>query len=637
MGMKSLRKKQNRYRGLRAVSYFLGFPLLLLVVFVASVPFMNGDAFVDVKYYGIIACAVVWGVCIVGQILISLITKSNTGRTLFMLILTLILTIGGTVFCDLYVSKKFDEINANENYKAAGVSVESYKYQAGWVITWSSKESLTDLFSDEVAHFCEVYNVKYKSSIYADYPKDEEGKDIKTNGYINPDGSPVTYNKEDDAYYSPNGLYADGYVFGVKQALKVIIDYYEAREAVQKANPIFEKNNNGSYVKLKGTGEMVLVKDEDGEDVLGEDGETTLVSELRSAGKIEGYYALKGYKDADTVLEEALAAQAADPNSDWNEYKKSDEYQAAYGDNGSVYRFMFNEERLAALVRKLFFGIGSMEQLNGVISLASNIGFNVNSLLQSYIGITVNEIKDLDLDGLLDVLNNKMSSELRETLTPTLNGFGISFPVTKASLVNLVSGFIYYQSPTTKPDFMFLDDADLVKYATAKYEGQTHGANVGSVLIPTKQTETSLTIKTIAADKAAAYKTSDDYKKIKEDVVLIHSNDDGTLSVVMNVHKTTFSNVGKITMSDSGYPVDLVYGTTDPDKLAQATLKAAYQLQADDSAAIPYYPLLVARRFLMVFAGVLAVTYVVCFYANRRAHEFAAAIDKSTISEGIAL
>ena len=209
----------------------------------------------------------------------------------------------------------------------------------------------------------------------------------------------------------------------------------------------------------------------------------------------------------------------------------------------------------------------------------------MDSLLEENIGITVADVKNLTLDGLLDVLNNRMSDSLRESLAPVLEGFGISFPITKADVLGLVNSLFYYQSPTTKPAFMFLEEEALVKYAWAKYEGQTHGANVGSVLIP------------------------------KETI-----DDEGNVS---------FSNLGKVTMSDSGYPVAMAYGTGDSTKIAQKTLAYAYQVQADDSIAVPYFPLMVARRFVLIFSGIIAATFVAFFYANRRAREYADAIDNA--------
>ena len=584
MDMKSLRKKQNRYRGLRAVSYLLGCPLLLLVVFVASVPFMNGDAFVDVKYYGIIACAAIWLVCIVGQIIISLITKSNTGRTLFMLVLSLILTVGATVFCDLYVGKKVEEINANEDYKAYDVSIESYKYLAGWVITWTKKESATDKFNDEMAHFTEVYNIGYKSNIYADFPKDDAGKDIKTGGYVNPDGSPVTYDKKEDAYYSQNGLYADGYVFGVKQALKVITTYYKSKLAIEEANGYQFNSSSGDYVKMKETGELVAIK-KDGQYIKDEEG-VLLYNKLRDEDAIEsGFYVRKANPPtADEILEAALAAQEADPHSEWNEYKKTDEYLDAYGTDGTAYKHMFSEKHLKSLVATLFSGIGNMKQLNKAITLVSTF-VDVDELLADNLGITVAEIKTMTFDGLLDVVNNRMSDELKDTVGGLLEGFGMSLPLTTADVMSLLSKYFYYQAPTVKPAFMFLEDQTLVDYAWAKYEGQTHGANVGSVLIP------------------------------KETI-----DDEGNVS---------FSNLGKVTMSDSGYPVEMAYGTGDSTKIAQKTLAYAYQVQADDSIAVPYFPLMVARRFVLIFSGIIAATFVAFFYANRRAREYADAIDNA--------
>ena len=486
MSMKTLRKKQNRYRVLKTISYLLGFPLFVVVVFVASIPFMNADAFGDTKYYGLIIAAGLWLVSIIMQIVISIITKSYTGRTLFMLIISLILTVGGSIFCDYYLNGKIEEINENEVYQAHEVELDSLKYQAGWVITWTKKSSATDEYVGDISKFCNIYNIQYKSQLYAS--TDEDGNDI------NADGSIITYNKEDDAYYSPNGLYADGYVFGFKQAVKVIIDYNQSK---------FDIENTAS-------------KDEKGNVVYTKNG-----------------------KDADEELEKALAKVEA--SSEWKTYKNSAEYQAAYGKDGTAYKFMLNEDRLIALIAKLSAALGKTKILDNSL---------IKTALDSF-GISASDLKNLTLDKAIDLIN----------------GLGLfEEPITKETVMDLVQDFSYYQAPTVKPKFAFIEDETIRTYAYANYYGTVHGANVASVLIA-------------------------------------KSDDDG---------------LGHVVMGDSGYPASKAY-----------KLEEAYELQARDSFAHTYYPVLVARRFAIIFAGIIAVTFVLFYYFKRKERQFATAIDNA--------
>ena len=232
MNISKLRKKHNRYRCLKTISYLLGFPLFVLLVLIGSMALFEGDAYSDTKWYGVLVAVAVWAVSIILQIVISIITKSYNGRTLFMLIITLVFMVGGSIFFDFYATKKIDEVAAE--YEKYGVEVDSYKYQTGWVITWTSRDGLANQFVDDVNRFCEIYNIEYKSSNF---------------GKVNGDGSNITYDKEADAYYSENGLFADGYIFGFKQAVQVLIDYNASKFAIE--NDWVETNaetKEGKYV-----------------------------------------------------------------------------------------------------------------------------------------------------------------------------------------------------------------------------------------------------------------------------------------------------------------------------------------------------------------------------------------------------
>lgn len=487
MNLKTLRKKQNRYRVLKTISYLLGLPLFVVVVFVASIPFMNADAFGETKYYGLIIAAGIWLVSIVLQIIISLITKSFTARTLFMVIVTLIFTVGGSIFCDYYLNGKIEEINENEVYASHEVELDGIRYQAGWVITWTgNKASLTDEYVGEIGKFCSIYNINYKSQLYGG--TDDDGNDI------NPDGSIVTYVKEDDAYYSPNGLYADGYVFGVKQALKVIIDYNQSKFDIEH------------------------------DEVKGEDGEISYK---------------KNGKDADEELEKAL--QKVENSSEWKSYKNSPEYVAAYGKDGTAYKFMLNEDRLVALISKLSTALGKTNILDNSL---------IKSALEGF-GISVSDLKNLTLDKVVDIVN----------------GLGLfDDPISKDTILELLHNFSYYQAPTVKPKFAFIEDDTIRTYAYANYYGTVHGANVASVLIA----------------------------------------------------KTDKDGLGHVVMGDNGYPASFAYSLED-----------AYKLQAQDSFAHTYYPILVARRFAIVFAGISAAMFALFYYFKRKERVMAMAIDNA--------
>ena len=337
MNISKLRKKHNRYRCLKTISYLLGFPLFVLLVLIGSMALFEGDAFSDTKWYGVLVAVAVWAVSIILQIVISIITKSYNGRTLFMLIITLVVMVGGSIFFDFYATKKIDEVPAE--YEKYGVEVDSYKYQTGWVITWTSRDGLANQFVDDVNRFCEIYNIEYKSSNF---------------GKVNGDGSNITYDKEADAYYSENGLFADGYIFGFKQAVQVLIDYNASKFAIE--NDWKETN----------------------------------------AETKEGKYVANG-KNADEELEKALAK--VDSSAEWISYRKTEEYIAAYGPDGRAYKHMLNVDRLAELVVKLSEGLSASGLLdNSIISGA------LNGVLADW-GLSVDDLKSLTLDKVIDLIN----------------------------------------------------------------------------------------------------------------------------------------------------------------------------------------------------------------------------------------
>lgn len=445
MDVNKLRRKQNRYRGLKTISYLLSYPLFLLLVFIGSIALFEGDVFANTRLNGVLVAVVVWAVAIVLQMVISLITKSYNGRTIMMIVVTLVMMIGGSVIFDVIATKKIDEIA--KDYEKYGVEVKNYKYQTGWVITWTDRDSLTNKLVDDVNKFCLVYNIKYESSCYGEEK--------------NPDGSKVTYNKEEDAYYSPNGMYADGYVFGFKQAVKVLLDYHESKFAIENEYVPPVEKSDGTV--------------------------------------IEGYY--KKVKDADEELQKAL--RAVENSAEWRQYKNSEEFQAAYGENGTANKFRMTEKKLNDLVASLQKGIEKSKLVDTLRGLPFGLGGMIEDLIKK-VGLSFADVESITLDKVITLLNS-------DALSGLLQGLGLEGPVTVDTLLNLVENYYSYQSPTTRPKFDFIEDDNLRKYAYANYYATVHGANVGSVL----------------------------------------------------VSKTEDGNIGQVTMNDGGYPNSFAYSQTE--------------------------------------------------------------------------
>ena len=109
MDAKKLIKQRDRNRVLQAIAYCAGFPLLIVMVFIGSIPFMGEAAFGATQYVGVIISIVAWLVVSIFQILITLITKNFSARAVMVVIVTLVVMAGGSVVFDLWAEKEVDE------------------------------------------------------------------------------------------------------------------------------------------------------------------------------------------------------------------------------------------------------------------------------------------------------------------------------------------------------------------------------------------------------------------------------------------------------------------------------------------------------------------------------------------------
>lgn len=383
--MNKVKRKLALFHNLKTISYLLGFPLLIVVVMMGSMQFMTGDAFAKTAWYGVYAIAAIWALVTILQIGFSIFVKDFKIRTLIAMVLSVSLLLGGALYFDFYAKKVITQ--TQEDYKDKGISIEDFEHQINWYVTMTTgKTSMTKQLNNSIANFTNTYNIKYSSKNY---------------GKKNTDLSEIIYNKEEDAYYSQNGMLADGYKFGVKKALDILITYHEV-QALYKA------------------------KD----------------------------------KDADTELAAAIAALESDSASAWNTYKQTPEYIAAYGPNGEAYKYMLSVERLDLILGAI--GRELESEVSGIAGLLSAINMNEYADLLDY----VNE--NLTTARIVDIINE-------------MNLFDEA--ITEDTLMDLLKGFSFYQSPKTKPIFEFLEDQNLKDYAYADYYATVHGAKIGSVLI----------------------------------------------------------------------------------------------------------------------------------------------------------
>lgn len=457
--MDKLKRKYSFYRALKTISYLIGFPLMTLLIYLSSQSFVGESAFGTTAWYGVLAAVAVWALATLLQIGFSFLVKGQRARIALVLIVSILLPLGAAIGFDFYAESKIAQVQ--EEYKDKDAEIKDYTYQVNWFMPLTSnRKGLAEKFNGRVSKFTSVYNIKFKSKVYGDE---------------NTDLSEYTYNKEDDAYYSANGMLADGYIFGVKKALDILITYNETQAYYKSIN-----------------------------------------------------------KNADTELAAALAALESNPNSDWNKYKLTDEYKAAYGANGEAYKYMLTLDRLDLILSAL--GRELEPGLSGISTLLGLIGMSEYQALLAYIN------EDLDVATIVTILNNL------NLFTPA---------ITADDLMDLLSGLSFYQSPQAKPIFEFIADKRLREYAYADYYGTVHGAKVGSVLISDSQ-------------------------------------------------------IGEVTMNTSGYPASYAY-----------SLKQLYQMRADLEYIPTLYPLMAARRYMYMFAGIIGLSVVLAYhFANKEKAAF---------------
>lgn len=387
--LKSIKSKMLWARVFKLAFYGIGFPMLLWFLreekIALGTGYIIGDSGNMILYFGIAIWAVVW----LAQ-LIAHAFKNRKARALLVTIVTLAVTVGPLVFCDLYVEKQIEALQG----KYGQDKIASYPNQ---VVHFHEYAQELNAPLDE---FFATYNIDYGYG-------NKAGK--------NTDGT-ETFDKPDEGgVFSQNGLYADGFIFGYDAAKKVILTYYDCRKA------FYENPQNKT-------------------------------------------------KDIDEELNKQLAALKSNSNSDWNKYRKTAEYQAAYGPDGTATKYYVTEERLAQIVSELGKALGSMDALNTILTA-----------VQTILGLVDVDLSALNFDDIKAHLNGDLTVDY---LLSVIQGVAPKLNLTKDSLMDLLESYSFYQSPTTTPIFDFLEDKNMRDYAWAKYEGMTHGGKVGSILLP---------------------------------------------------------------------------------------------------------------------------------------------------------
>ena len=266
---------------LKVIFYLLGFPLLMLFVAKDSMIFFNEGAFSETAKNGITAALVLWAGFTLLQIgLYLVLKKQQAARTIILVVLAVALMLAPVAGLDIRNEKELDKIRTE--YSDKGVKVENYSLQKQWfnAISANKRESgYAYKLNERVDNVIRTYGLsEYYPKMYRERTQLNtavayyqvgglDGEMIKVTG-DNIDGLFDSLKAQSPYAYNPNGLLYDGYIFGVENALELLIKYNEyakltvyrpTKYTVADYAEAFSAGcyviKDGAYVTMKAAGE----------------------------------------------------------------------------------------------------------------------------------------------------------------------------------------------------------------------------------------------------------------------------------------------------------------------------------------------------------------------------------------------
>lgn len=266
---------------LKVIFYLLGFPLLMLFVAKDSMIFFNEGAFSETAKNGITAALVLWAGFTLLQIGLYLVLKKQQAvRTIILVVLAVALMLAPVAGLDIRNEKELDKIRTE--YSDKGVKVENYSLQKQWFNALSADKRESGYaykLNERVDNVIRTYGLsEYYPKMYRERTQLNtavayyqvgglDGEMIKVTG-DNIDGLFDSLQSQSPYAYNPNGLLYDGYVFGVENALELLIKYNEyakltvyrpTKYTVADYAEAFSAGcyviKDGAYVTMKAAGE----------------------------------------------------------------------------------------------------------------------------------------------------------------------------------------------------------------------------------------------------------------------------------------------------------------------------------------------------------------------------------------------
>lgn len=227
-------------RVMKVIFYLLGFPLLLLCVAKDSMLFFNQDVFSETAKNGITAVFLIWvGLALVQIGLYFVMKKQQALRTIILIILAVALMIAPVAGLDSANEKKLEELRTE--YADKGVTIEDYSLQKQWFVALSKdkrENGYSYKFTDKIYNLIRIYGLggyypgmyltrsQLNTTAYFKLNLDDGDDKIINITADNPDVF-ADIVKQSPYAFNPNGLLADNYIFGVNNAIDLLIRYNE--------------------------------------------------------------------------------------------------------------------------------------------------------------------------------------------------------------------------------------------------------------------------------------------------------------------------------------------------------------------------------------------------------------------------
>lgn len=272
-------------KALRIAFYICGFPLMLILIFKDSIPFINEHVFASSKLNGFWIAFGIWLLISIVQIVLHYVSKKKIVSLIATMIATMVLLLLPMQIFDASKSKYIDNLQnsiTNEN-----VTVENYKKQTQWFVTLSDKESYTDNLLERVRTFENTYNLgnTYFPKVYRSITQ-MQTKAVDKRGNILSDKDIEKIQKSGGYVYNPNGLLYDGYIFGVKEALDLIDEYnkFQQIENIDEmlAQAINNAKTSNEWAKYSSTESFIENKAKADKFALGEERINLILNDLIS-------------------------------------------------------------------------------------------------------------------------------------------------------------------------------------------------------------------------------------------------------------------------------------------------------------------------------------------------------------------